>query len=193
MDKLPKNLLFIGIAENKYTKLSIVSKCLEPRGVNIDFIFQPEDTRGVLQAETYDVILLDFEINGVETFEILQDSISAKPRICVIILASEANKHYHSEAMKAGAYDFLVKENIDLQLLERAVNHSFLHSKTWLSIFRRCFIFRKFFRRILKFTRVLRSKNSVTRSRNGCKLKTCGQTFCTLTTKTGFWLRPIEP
>jgi diguanylate cyclase (GGDEF)-like protein/PAS domain S-box-containing protein len=128
MEKLLKNILFIGRAENKNSELSLIRSCLEKKGIKVDFNFQSQDTGNTLLKDNYDVILLDFEINGAETSEILKNTLKLKPQICIIILANEENKHYNSECMKAGAFDFLVKPDSDLTHLEHSINHSFLHS-----------------------------------------------------------------
>lgn len=87
-----------------------------------------------------DAVLLDYrlpDIDGVEFLRQLQPS-SPQLRFPVIMVTGQGNEETAVEAMKAGAQDYLVKEQITPQRLQQAVNATIatvqLHSQIQLRI-----------------------------------------------------------
>ncbi len=72
----------------------------------------------ILKKQPFDVILLDLELpdcGGINTFVSIHN---INPLIPIIILTGLNNKTIESYALKKGAYDFLVKGQIEGRLLE---------------------------------------------------------------------------
>ena len=124
-----KNMLLIGFDEAELPDALNIRERFERKNIKIEFAAEPEDTLDVLLNTEHDVYLLNFELNGQETFGILQRLLEIKPRKTVIILANDEEKHLYVTALKSGACDFLIKQSLDARFLERSVYHSFQHSK----------------------------------------------------------------
>jgi diguanylate cyclase (GGDEF)-like protein/PAS domain S-box-containing protein len=129
MNKSLKNVLFIGKDKAEYKDLSGICSFIKQQKINVTFNFSTKDTSALLPESVCDVAVLDFEVNGQDTFEILRKTIQARPHKCIIILADKSNKKYYAEAMQSGAYDFLIKQELDVKALEKSLKYSFSHSK----------------------------------------------------------------
>ncbi len=72
----------------------------------------------ILKKRSFDVILLDLELpdsGGISTFVSIHNK---NPLVPIIILTGLNNKTIESYALKKGAYEFLVKGQIEGRLLE---------------------------------------------------------------------------
>jgi len=83
-----------------------------------------------LATASFDVVLLDLglpESNGIETLNRLQDRIEADTRlspVATVVLTGLNDDETAVEAIQRGAQDYLVKDNIDESVLERAVRYA---------------------------------------------------------------------
>lgn len=78
----------------------------------------------VLKTEPVDVILLDLDLadsHGVETFRRVE---AAYPQIPVIVLGGAEHDALSAGMMRAGAQDYLVKEQIDCAPLAHALRNA---------------------------------------------------------------------
>lgn len=129
MNYVPKKVLFLGNGEPNVLTSSNIHKYLEQKKIHFDFVGQNEDTLDVLFANDHDIFMLDFELNGEKTFSILRKLLKSRPKKSVIIIADEKDKHLYTKVMRAGACDFLIRQTIDTQVLEKSIYYSFRHSK----------------------------------------------------------------
>jgi DNA-binding NtrC family response regulator len=76
----------------------------------------------------HDVCLLDFRIGGGDGLELLKESRDIGCRAPVILLTGIADYKLDVEAMELGAADFLVKDTLTPELLERSIRYSLAHA-----------------------------------------------------------------
>jgi PAS domain S-box-containing protein len=77
-----------------------------------------------LQADRFDIILLDLGLpdsHGLDTLMKLNES---KPEAPVIVLTGLADETVGTEAVKAGAQDYLIKGQIDKKLFARSIKYA---------------------------------------------------------------------
>ncbi len=77
-----------------------------------------------LQAQTFDVVLLDLTLPDSRGFETLEKLFAQVPDANVIVLTGLTNKEIGIKSVKAGAQDFLVKGAFDGELLAKSLRYS---------------------------------------------------------------------
>jgi DNA-binding NtrC family response regulator len=82
-----------------------------------------------LQAEAFDILLLDIRLDGVDGLSLLPDILAKEPELKVVMITSHGSIPIAVHAIKNGAYDFIEKPiNFDalLHVLHQAEEHSAL-------------------------------------------------------------------
>jgi len=83
-----------------------------------------------LDEDSFDVVLLDLglpESNGIDTLERFQDHVetdAGHPAVAIVVLTGLNDDETAVEAIQRGAQDYLVKDNIDGNVIERAVRYA---------------------------------------------------------------------
>ncbi|MDQ1585096.1 MAG: hypothetical protein QOH80_461 [Actinomycetota bacterium] len=103
----------------------LVRELLLDAAVDIDLV----RVRSLAEAhqhlpEQYHCVLLDLGLPDAQGMEALRTVLDAAPNIAVLVLTGLADEHRGTEAVAAGAQDYLVKGTIDGQLLTRAIRYA---------------------------------------------------------------------
>ncbi len=77
----------------------------------------------VIQAD-YDICLLDFRLGGSTGMELLRQAVSSGCKAPIILFTGQVDHDTDIEAIKSGAADYLVKQQVTPLLLERAIYHA---------------------------------------------------------------------
>jgi signal transduction histidine kinase len=79
---------------------------------------------GLLQPGTFDGVLLDYYIPGTDGLEILTDIRRRGLSVPVIVLTGQGDEEVAVELMKAGAADYLNKNGLTAERLERSLRYA---------------------------------------------------------------------
>jgi signal transduction histidine kinase len=114
------------VEDNPADALLIREMLREPQGniFALDQVSRLSDGLRQLEAGSYDLILLDLSLPdsyGFSTFRRFQEH---APHIPVIVLTGRDDKALALRAMRNGAQDYLVKGNIDGNLLQRSIRYA---------------------------------------------------------------------
>ena len=82
----------------------------------------------------HDVCLLDYRLAGADGLELLKESCDIGCKAPVILLTGISDYRLDLEAMELGAADFLVKDKITPELLERSIRYAMAQSKAMLEL-----------------------------------------------------------
>ncbi|HEY9602610.1 MAG TPA: response regulator, partial [Allocoleopsis sp.] len=89
-----------------------------------------------LSCDRFDAVLLDLSLPdsfGLDTLKKLQ---AFAPDIPVVVLTGADNRELSLQAMAAGAQDYLVKDRISAQLLERSIRYAIERKKAEIHVIR---------------------------------------------------------
>jgi PAS domain S-box-containing protein len=99
-------------------------KAAESASFRLEWADTAGKAEALLQARTYDVLLLDYFLGQSTGAELLDDLPGLTNRIPVIILTGRAERDIDFEALRRGASDFLSKDYITPVILERAIRYA---------------------------------------------------------------------
>jgi len=100
--------------------LEIMAERMQARDMTVDTCTTAEEALKKIREETYDAIVLDFMMPGMDGMRALKEMRSMSPESQVILLTGHATIEKSVEAMKLGAADFLEKP-ADLAALEKKI------------------------------------------------------------------------
>ena len=96
----------------------------------LDWVSSFEDALGAIADGQHDVYLVDYRLGEHDGLEVLREARVAGCLRPIILLTGQGDGEVDIAAMKAGAADYLVKGQIDSQILERSIRYSLEHNRT---------------------------------------------------------------
>ena len=93
-----------------------------------------EDALDKIKDNEYDVFLIDFMLGRYTGIELLKQIRKNNNHIPVIIFTGQGDERIDMEAMNAGAADYLVKGQIDSNILERSMRYSINQAEAQLQL-----------------------------------------------------------
>ena len=97
------------VLDDEPLKRSVMEVQLREEGFTVDAYDNPLDADKALTNNTYDVILTDIRMPGLDGMSFLKEIKNKKPNQAVIIMTAFGTVETAIEAMKRGAYDYLQK------------------------------------------------------------------------------------
>ena len=117
----------IYVADDEPALLNAIVKRLSKGQHKVRAFKSGDELLAAVEQDIPDLVLVDMKMpgkTGIETLEALR----AKSRdIVVVLLTAYGTVEEAVEAMKLGAYDFIIK-TVDLQLVEPVVNRALEHA-----------------------------------------------------------------
>jgi DNA-binding NtrC family response regulator len=114
------------IVDDEPLKLDVMQEHLSQEGFIVDIHNNPLDAEKAVSNTSYDVILTDIRMPGLDGISFLKNIKEKTPNQAVIVMTAFGTVETAIEAMKQGAYDYLQKpfstEELILKL-DRLMNH----------------------------------------------------------------------
>lgn len=104
---MPENKILI--IDDEKNILLTVRHALEPKGYEVAAVTTGEETLRLLEQQTFDLLLLDLKLPGIDGMSVLKEVSQKQPQIPVVIISAYGTVGNAVEAMKLGAIDFLEK------------------------------------------------------------------------------------
>jgi signal transduction histidine kinase len=119
-------LVRVLIVEDSTTDARIVRNYLSKgkNGAQVQAANRLADALALVQDNTFDVILLDMSLPDGEGVESVRRMRAAAPRVPIVILSGLEDESIASQAMHAGAQDYLLKGRVDDVSLRRALRYA---------------------------------------------------------------------
>ncbi len=97
------------IVDDEVEFARLLSERLEARGLTVDTVFSGEEALEIAEKKTFDAILLDLAMPGMNGIETLERLRAINPDLQIILFTGNATVNVTLEAMKLGAVDLLEK------------------------------------------------------------------------------------
>ena len=107
---------------------SLLSK-IEGQQFKVEWAASYEDGLAAIERGRHDVYLLDFRLGARSGLELLREIVSSGRKAPAILVTGQGDHDIDVEAMRAGALDYLVKDRIDSDLLERSIRYAVERSR----------------------------------------------------------------
>jgi DNA-binding NtrC family response regulator len=99
--------------------LATLAERLETRGLKVDAVTSGEEAVAKVDAQSFDLIVLDLAMPGIDGLETLKRIKAKQPEAEIIILSGQGSIKTSIEAMKLGAEDFLQKPVNITELMDK--------------------------------------------------------------------------
>jgi DNA-binding NtrC family response regulator len=119
----------ILIVEDEDLMRELLTKILANEQYRIFQASSGEEALRLLQDQTFDLVLTDLRLKGMNGLQLLSEVRAFDPEIVVIVMTAYASVETAVEAMRKGAYDYITKPFINEEIrvmLRRALNQRHL-------------------------------------------------------------------
>jgi signal transduction histidine kinase len=126
----PIRLLLVEDDEDDYI---LVKKFLSEGSslkYTLDWVDTYEEGLSALNQGNHEVCLLDYRLGGRNGLDFLQESQEGGSQVPIIILTGQGNQDIDLEAMRLGAADYLIKDQINSDQLARSIRYAIEHKRT---------------------------------------------------------------
>jgi DNA-binding NtrC family response regulator len=117
--------LRILVADDDRPYSILLKKSLTGRGHSVVVSNSGEEALVYLQKEAFDIVLLDFQMEGTNGINVLQWMYGKKMDIPVILITGHGTDEVYEEAYKWGAIEYFIKGEMDTIRLPVMVEQSY--------------------------------------------------------------------
>ncbi len=103
---MPGSILIVD-DEAKMTKA--LKHIFEKQGYSVQMANDPQEGLRFLEQDSFDVMLCDLKMPGMSGLDVLEQSKTLQPDLNVIMMTAYASAETAVEAMKKGAFDYIIK------------------------------------------------------------------------------------
>jgi diguanylate cyclase (GGDEF)-like protein/PAS domain S-box-containing protein len=96
----------------------------------LDWVTSYDEALAAMRKGEHDVYLVDYRLGEHDGLEVLREARAAGCLRPIILLTGQGDGDVDIAAMKAGAADYLLKGQIDAQILERSIRYSLEQNRT---------------------------------------------------------------
>ncbi|MCH8061557.1 MAG: response regulator [Chloroflexi bacterium] len=124
MDSSPIRVLLVDDDEDDFIIARDLLSDLDASGFQLDWVSSYDDGLNEIVRGEHDVYLVDFRLGSSDGLQLIRDALEKGSKKPLILLTGQGDREVDVEAMRAGASDYLVKGQIDADLLERSIRYS---------------------------------------------------------------------
>lgn len=129
MSAAPLRVLLVEDDEDDFVLTSSLLAGIDSPKVDLKWVATYEEAVLALERGEHDVCLFDYYLGERTGLELLREAVEANSATPVIMLTSHSGYDVDTQAMKAGAADYLIKNQISASMLERSIRYALAHSR----------------------------------------------------------------
>jgi response regulator of citrate/malate metabolism len=134
-ENLPVKILIVDDDEEDFFLTSQYIKKIRGKEFIIDWCYRYNDALEAIVKARYDIYFIDYYLGARTGLELMKEALEQNCEQPLILLTGMGNQKIDLEAMQAGAYDYLVKLELNTEKIERCIRYS-LERATSLKILR---------------------------------------------------------
>ncbi len=124
MNPLELKVLLVDDDEDDYIMTRDLLMACHMIEIELDWSSTYEDGYEAVGRRDHDVYLFDYQLGAKTGLELLRSSIDSGLRAPIILLTGRGDRETDLMALKAGAADYLNKDSLGAQLLERSIRYA---------------------------------------------------------------------
>ena len=121
---MPVKILIIDDDEEDFFLTSQYIKKIRGKEFIIDWCYRYKDALEAIVEARYDIYFIDYYLGAKTGLELMKEALRQNCEQPLILLTGMGNQKIDLEAMQAGAYDYLVKLELNTEKLERCIRYS---------------------------------------------------------------------
>lgn len=129
VDQPPIRVLLVDDDEDEYIITRRIISEIVGRKHLLDWASNYEQGLSMIEEGRHDIYLIDYRLDQKNGLDLLQEAIEHGCTQPMIVLTGQEAREVDIQAMKLGAWDYLVKGRIDAAALERAIRYTLEHKK----------------------------------------------------------------
>jgi PAS domain S-box-containing protein len=119
-----KRILIVDDDEDDFFITSDYIKSIPTKNFVVDWSYNYNDALQKLVSNSHDIYFVDYRL-GIKTgMDLLTDAIAEGCEAPIILLTGKGTQEIDVKAMESGAYDYLVKSELNTEKLERCIRYS---------------------------------------------------------------------
>ncbi|MDO9374999.1 MAG: response regulator [Ferruginibacter sp.] len=155
-------ILIVDDDEDDFVLLKELLEKIETWAFQLDWIPRYEEAIDALLKNAYTICFTDYFLgarNGIDLIKEIQQTSCTTP---VILLTGKGNRKIDQEATRAGAFDYLVKDEVDEDKLERTIRYTLERSQTVEQLMASERRYRSFFEKSIDVVFIAREDTTIT-------------------------------
>lgn len=125
----PVRVLLVDDDEDEYIITRRIISEIVGRKHLLDWAGNYAQGLNMIAENRHDIYLIDYRLDERTGLDLLREAMANECTQPMILLTGQEDREVDIEAMKAGAWDYLVKGRIDAPALERAIRYTLEHKK----------------------------------------------------------------
>ncbi|WP_303675262.1 ATP-binding response regulator [Vampirovibrio chlorellavorus] len=125
----PIRVLLVDDDEDEYIITRRIISEIIGRTHLLDWASSYAQGLALIEEANHDIYLIDYRLDEHTGLDLLQEAIAQGCTQPIILLTGQEDREVDIQAMKSGAWDYLVKDRIDAPMLERAIRYTLEHRK----------------------------------------------------------------
>lgn len=117
-------ILIIDDDEDDFVITSSYIREIPSGNFHIDWCSRHEEALQKICRKEYDIYFIDYFLGGITGMELLRNAVLCNEDSPLILLTGKGNRDISLAALEAGASDYLVKSELNMEKLERCVRYS---------------------------------------------------------------------
>ncbi|MBF0195340.1 MAG: response regulator [Magnetococcales bacterium] len=125
----PVQVAVIDDDEDQYVLIKGDLDTIEHTHYQVTWIDNAQDGIAAILSENYDAILLDYKLGGITGMDVLREVDAVHTHPPLIMVTGYGAHELDVASIKAGALDFISKDEINPTVLERSIRHTMERAK----------------------------------------------------------------